>query len=107
MTTMLVDAPPSALTSAQVAEKTGATYRQLDYWAGKGYVHPRVTHTGSGYAREWSPVQVLRVRVILTLLRAGLSLEQAARIAGTDRPGDHELADGVTVTVPPSVFRTV
>jgi DNA-binding transcriptional MerR regulator len=55
----------------------GITYRQLDYWARTGLVEPTVRGaTGSGTQRLYSFRDILLLRVIKSLLDAGISLQQ-------------------------------
>lgn len=55
----------------------GITYRQLDYWARTGLVEPTVrTAGGSGTQRLYSFRDILLLRVIKSLLDAGVSLQQ-------------------------------
>ena len=58
-----------------VCRLTGVTYRQLDYWARTGLVTPSITPaTGSGSKRAYSYGDVLEVKVIKSLLDAGVAL---------------------------------
>ena len=61
-----------------VCRLTGVTYRQLDYWARTGLVTPSITPaTGSGSKRAYSYGDVLEVKVIKSLLDAGVALAKA------------------------------
>ena len=61
-----------------VCRLTGVTYRQLDYWARTGLVTPSITPaTGSGSKRAYSYGDVLEVKVIKSLLDAGVALTKA------------------------------
>jgi DNA-binding transcriptional MerR regulator len=69
----------------------GITYRQLDYWARTGLVEPSVRGaTGSGTQRLYSFRDILLLKVIKSLLDAGISLQQIRtavahlRARGTD-----------------------
>ncbi|MEM9134359.1 MAG: MerR family transcriptional regulator [Actinomycetota bacterium] len=54
----------------------GITYRQLDYWARTDLVRPSLADaTGSGSRRRYSYKDLLKLKVIKTLLDAGLRLE--------------------------------
>lgn len=58
------------------AEIVGITYRQLDYWARTDLVRPSLADaTGSGSRRRYSYKDLLKLKVIKTLLDAGLRLE--------------------------------
>jgi DNA-binding transcriptional MerR regulator len=60
----------------QAAKVVGITYRQLDYWARTDLIRPSLTDaTGSGSRRRYSYKDLLELRVIKTLLDAGIKLE--------------------------------
>ncbi len=60
----------------RTAEIVGITYRQLDYWARTNLVRPSVTDAaGSGSRRMYSYQDLLELKVIKTLLDAGIRLE--------------------------------
>lgn len=91
--------------------RTGATYRQLDYWATLGYLrfpddpeNPPAAgrseaNPGSGWARTWLPDELRVAAVIVRLLAAGLKLHVAASAARELCDGAEavELAPGVTL----------
>lgn len=52
-------------TTPEVCEMTGATYRQVDHWARKGWIPGQPAEVGSGMRRRWTPAQVERVGVLL------------------------------------------
>ncbi len=59
----------------------GITYRQLDYWARTELVRPSIADArGSGTQREYSYRDLVRLKVVKSLLDAGITL-QAARKA--------------------------
>lgn len=60
----------------KAAEIVGITYRQLDYWASTELLVPSlaVAH-GSGSRRRYSYKDLLELKVIKTLLDAGIKLE--------------------------------
>jgi DNA-binding transcriptional MerR regulator len=61
-----------------VCRVTGVTYRQLDYWARTGLVTPSVSPAqGSGSKRVYSYADVVEVKVVKSLLDAGVSLPRA------------------------------
>ena len=60
----------------QAAKIVGITYRQLDYWARTDLIRPSLTDaSGSGSRRRYSYKDLLELRVIKTLLDAGIKLE--------------------------------
>jgi DNA-binding transcriptional MerR regulator len=61
-----------------VCRIAGVTYRQLDYWARTNLVTPSVTAAqGSGSKRVYSYSDLIEVRVIKSLLDAGVALPRA------------------------------
>jgi DNA-binding transcriptional MerR regulator len=63
------------LSSAEMCERAGVTYRQLDNWARKGYVTPAQPAAGCGTQRRWSGDELDRVRELAArsaALRGGL-----------------------------------
>jgi DNA-binding transcriptional MerR regulator len=62
----------------QVCKIVGITYRQLDYWARTGLVRPSlVDAAGSGTQRRYSYRDLVRLKVIKSLLDAGVKLQSA------------------------------
>ncbi|MFP5486800.1 MAG: MerR family transcriptional regulator [Acidimicrobiia bacterium] len=60
----------------QAAKVVGISYRQLDYWARTDLIRPSLSDaTGSGSRRRYSYKDLLELRVIKTLLDAGIKLE--------------------------------
>ncbi len=65
-----------SFTGKRTAEIVGITYRQLDYWARTDLVRPSITDAkGSGTRRRYSYQDLLELKVIKTLLDAGIRLE--------------------------------
>lgn len=65
------------LSSTDVCQRAGITYRQLDYWARLGVVAPVVDCAGSGTQRRWDREQV----------RDFIVLSQIADLTGSIAPG--------------------
>jgi len=62
----------------QVCTIVGITYRQLDYWARTGLVRPSLADAaGSGTQRRYSYRDLVRLKVIKSLLDAGVKLQSA------------------------------
>ncbi|QGG95259.1 MerR family transcriptional regulator [Actinomarinicola tropica] len=60
----------------RTAEIVGITYRQLDYWARTDLVRPSLADAnGSGSRRRYSYRDLLELKVIKSLLDAGIRLE--------------------------------
>ena len=65
----------------RAAEAVGITYRQLDYWARTDLVRPSLTDaSGSGSRRRYSYTDLLELKVIKTLLDAGIRLESVREV---------------------------
>ena len=62
----------------QVCKIVGITYRQLDYWARTDLIRPSLADAkGSGSQRRYSYGDLVELKVIKSLLDAGVSLKQA------------------------------
>ncbi|ADD43397.1 MerR family transcriptional regulator [Stackebrandtia nassauensis] len=83
----------------------GITYRQLDYWARTDLVTPSVRDAeGSGSQRLYSFRDIVVLKVVKSLLDAGVSLQNIRKAIEVLRSrGEHDLAnitlisDGTTV----------
>jgi len=65
----------------QTAEVVGISYRQLDYWARTDLIRPSLADaSGSGSRRRYSYQDLLELRVIKTLLDAGIKLESVREV---------------------------
>ena len=66
----------NGFSGTQAAKVVGITYRQLDYWARTDLVRPSVSDaSGSGSRRKYSYNDLVQLRMIKTLLDAGIKLE--------------------------------
>lgn len=66
----------SGFSGTKAATIVGITYRQLDYWARTDLIRPSLTDAaGSGSRRLYSYRDLLELRVIKSLLDAGIKLE--------------------------------
>jgi DNA-binding transcriptional MerR regulator len=65
----------------RAAEVVGITYRQLDYWARTDLVRPTVADAqGSGSRRRYGYRDLLELKVVKTLLDAGIKLESVRSV---------------------------
>lgn len=65
----------------QAAKVVGISYRQLDYWARTDLIRPSLSDAaGSGSRRKYSYKDLLELRVIKTLLDAGIKLESVREV---------------------------
>ena len=77
----------------QVCAIVGITYRQLDYWARTGLLHPSISEArGSGSQRRYSYTDLVQLKVIKRLLDAGVSLQAARRAIECLRSSGDDLA---------------
>ncbi|MGA0885487.1 MAG: MerR family transcriptional regulator, partial [Ilumatobacteraceae bacterium] len=72
---MLNESITEGFSGRQTAEIVGISYRQLDYWARTDLIRPSLADaSGSGSRRRYSYQDLLELRVIKTLLDAGIKL---------------------------------
>ena len=65
----------------RTAAIVGITYRQLDYWARTDLVRPSLSDAqGSGTRRRYSYTDLVELKVIKTLLDAGIRLETVREV---------------------------
>jgi hypothetical protein len=90
------------LTSNQVVEMTGVSYRRLDFWVRRGLVRPAVGARGSGSQRLWAPEDVDRVieideayRCVIRIL-AEAGLPTAPYVHGDRRRAAHGSGQNAT-----------
>ena len=72
--------PEDGYRGPQVCSIVGITYRQLDYWARTNLIRPSIADArGSGTQRRYSYRDLVELKVIKSLLDAGVSLQKARR----------------------------
>ena len=92
---------------SKAASIVGISYRQLDYWARTDLVRPTLAEaSGSGSRRRYSYQDLLELRVIKSLLDAGIKLESVRRAftymrehMGADIASAHLVISGTDVMV--------
>lgn len=76
-----MNAQVSTFSGTQACDIVGITYRQLDYWARTQLVRPAVHEAnGSGSRRHYSYRNLLELRVVKSLLDAGIKLESVREV---------------------------
>jgi DNA-binding transcriptional MerR regulator len=66
----------TGFSGTRAAQIVGITYRQLDYWARTDLVTPTLASAnGSGSRRQYSYRDLVELKVVKTLLDAGIRLE--------------------------------
>lgn len=91
----------------KAASVVGITYRQLDYWARTDLIRPSLSDAaGSGSRRRYSYKDLLELRVIKTLLDAGIKLESVREVfsylrehVSTDISSAHLVISGNSVVL--------
>ena len=82
----------AGFSGTQAAKIVGITYRQLDYWARTDLLRPSLAEAdGSGSRRQYSYRDLLELRMIKTLLDAGIRLESVRQVFAYLR--DHVTSD--------------
>jgi DNA-binding transcriptional MerR regulator len=72
--------PEDGFRGPQVCKIVGITYRQLDYWARTDLIRPSIADArGSGTQRRYAYRDLVELKVIKSLLDAGVSLQSARR----------------------------
>lgn len=76
-----MDQGEQGFSGAKAAEIVGISYRQLDYWARTDLVRPSLVDAkGSGSRRRYSYTDLVELRVIKSLLDAGIKLETVREV---------------------------
>jgi hypothetical protein len=87
------DVPPGHLTSSDLLDRAGISYRQLDYWTRAGILNPtNGGDPGSGRRRFYPTTELTIACLMRDLLEAGLNPRAAHTLA-------RELADHGTATL--------
>jgi DNA-binding transcriptional MerR regulator len=82
----------------EVAKIVGISYRQLDYWARTGLVHPSVKDAGgSGTQREYSFQDIILLKTIKNLLDTGVNLQRIRKAIGYLRDYLKKSPSGLTL----------
>jgi DNA-binding transcriptional MerR regulator len=97
----------SGFSGQQAARVVGISYRQLDYWARTDLIRPTLSDaSGSGSRRRYSYQDLLELRVIKTLLDAGIRLESVREVfsylrehVSTDIAAAHLVISGQSVVL--------
>lgn len=76
-----VGAVAEGFSGNQAAIVVGITYRQLDYWARTDLVRPAISEArGSGTRRHYSYRNLLELRLVKSLIDAGIKLESVREV---------------------------
>jgi DNA-binding transcriptional MerR regulator len=99
--------PDLGFSGTKAADVVGITYRQLDYWARTDLVRPSLADaSGSGSRRRYSYSDLLELRVVKSLLDAGIRLESVREVfdylrhhVGADIASAHIVIQGSQVVL--------
>jgi DNA-binding transcriptional MerR regulator len=102
-----MSANQTAFSGKQAADIVGITYRQLDYWARTDLVRPSLGDaTGSGSRRHYGYRNLLELRMVKSLLDAGIRLESVREVfrylrenIDTDLTSAHLVINGSSVVM--------
>lgn len=97
---------PKLMGALELADRAGVTYKQIDTWTKRRYLHPEPNPGGTGHKRAYKPGEVRIAQIIGTLTTAGVTpsiAAQAARSAILEPDTNSlvfitELAKGIAVT---------
>ncbi|MEV4458487.1 MerR family transcriptional regulator [Microbispora sp. NPDC049633] len=87
--------------TAEAAARLGLTWRQLDHWTRKGYLHPEGGGQ-TGVARIWPETELRIAALIARFSAAGLVMESAASVARSIVAFglvEVELGEGITLKI--------
>jgi len=76
----------TGLSSHELADLVGITFRQLDFWVSKGYL-PTVASEGPGKHRRWHVDEVVRLSKIAGLVDIGFLPERAVELLDSKAVG--------------------
>lgn len=81
------DRPEGMLTTPEVADLLGVSFRQLDYWSRTNLIRASVTANGSGSRRFWSAEDVEALTGVADLLSIGMRLGAVRKMLTQDPSG--------------------
>lgn len=77
--------------TVEVVRLSGASYRQVNYWATLGILPGQPRSPGNGQPRVWSTADAHRIRLVAAAVRAGMGPTYALRLAA-------DLSDAAAIT---------
>jgi len=90
------------ITSKELAQRTGATYRQIDYWCGLDLISAvGKNKPGSGYYRGFEEAIVPRVTFLVKVSNAfnhSFRKDTLKMISDSYEEGSIDLGDGITLS---------
>lgn len=97
----VVESPP--ILAAEVCQRAGVSYRQLDYWSRRGFI-PN-TAKGSGVPRQFTETDVDYIEMFAKLVHAGLNHDKVHEVMrlGLIENGMVRLTDHIVLVFEPAV----
>jgi DNA-binding transcriptional MerR regulator len=71
-------------TTVDLVAMTGVTYRRLDFWTRRGYLHPTNPEPGIGHERHYPLAEAAVAVRMAELVKAGLTIHTAHTVARGD-----------------------
>jgi hypothetical protein len=69
------------ITTDDVVQRTGITYRRLDTWARLGYLNVPVLGKGRNVGRDWPEKEIIAALLIDKMSKAGIQPIKACKVA--------------------------
>lgn len=82
----------------EVVRLSGATYRQVSYWASLGILPGVPRRPGNGQPRTWSTPDAHRIRLVASAVKHGFSPSYALRAAAAME--DEEVLGATELVIP-------
>jgi len=95
------------ITTDDVVEMTGITYRRLDSWARLGYLRVPVIGRGKGSSRDWTDTEITAAMLIDKMTKAGIQPIKACRVARVIVDNQDELKPKRSVRIGTGVWLVV
>lgn len=91
------------ISGPELAKRSGASYRQIDYWCRNGVISPvGDTHPGSGHPRRFKESDVKRVKVLADISNVfgykGIRSDNLIKIYRNYNRGQVTLGRGLTIS---------
>jgi hypothetical protein len=94
------DLPPGHVGKAEFLDRTGITYRCLDYWTRTKLLQSPETRGGSGYPRTWPATEIPVAILINRLSKAGIDIRIAEPAARALLSVGHAYIAGIRIELP-------
>lgn len=86
-----VPATTRGIETKDIHQNLDVSQQTLSYWLNKGIVYPSIRRGKKGFTSLWSFYDVLDIKTVIGLRRAGLSLQKIAKVIDWLRNNGHAL----------------